>query len=162
MQIIILRPQALYGPRCISGRVTQKFIERGLSGLPLIINGTGEEIHDFTYIDDLSKAVEFILEKHDFSRKECFTWNITGEAATPLAVLAKLVADRYDVEIAYGPKDEDKPSRGTMSCVKLRKAVGYTPHWAIDRGMKRYMDWYDAHYGDAEEKIEKAQITPVG
>ena len=37
----IIRPSALYGNRCISGRVTQKFIENALSGAPLSLEGGG-------------------------------------------------------------------------------------------------------------------------
>jgi len=36
----IVRPSALYGPRCVSGRVGQAFIESALRNEPLRVDGT--------------------------------------------------------------------------------------------------------------------------
>ena len=49
----ILRPSALYGPRCVSRRVGQIYVESALQGKALRIHGDGSERLDFTYIDDL-------------------------------------------------------------------------------------------------------------
>ena len=140
---VIIRPQALYGPRCISGRVTQKFIEMAIDGKDLTIHGTGADEHDFTYIDDLLQAMMLIVSKLEFTSGLSRTWNVTGECATPLSKLAGLVAARYGVGVSYGPKDQDKPSRGTMSCKSIRDELGYRPKFDIERGMNAYMDFYD-------------------
>ena len=52
----IIRPSALYGIRCISGRVSQKFVENALSGRPLRLEGGGKGMLDFTHIDDLTEV----------------------------------------------------------------------------------------------------------
>ena len=53
----IIRPSALYGPRCVSRRVGQAFIESALVGDRLRVDGEGEEKLDFTYIDDVVEGV---------------------------------------------------------------------------------------------------------
>ena len=53
----IIRPSALYGVRCISGRVSQKFIENALAGKPLLLEGGGGGMLDFTHIDDLVEGI---------------------------------------------------------------------------------------------------------
>ena len=141
MPVCIVRPQALYGPRCVSGRVTQKFIEQAIAKEPLIINGTGKERHDFTFIDDLSDGVGRIV-KSDW--KGLKIYNLTGEADTSLSELAEIVARRYPTKIEYGEPDTDKPARGTMICDRIRADLGYEPKWNIQRGMAAYMDFYDA------------------
>lgn len=143
LPVVIIRPQALYGPRCISRRVTQIFIERAIDGKDLTIHGTGEEQHDFTYIADLVQAMMLIVSQLNFHPGLERTWNVTGENATSLDKLAHIVADHYGVGIEYGEKDPDKPSRGTMSCAAIREELGYKPKYNIERGMAEYMRWYD-------------------
>ena len=140
---IIIRPQALYGPRCVSRRVTQIFIEQAIDGKDLTIHGDGAEAHDFTYIDDLVQAMRLIVAEVQFRPGLIRTWNVTGECATELGELAGFVAARYGVGVNHGPKDPDKPSRGTMSCKAIRDELGYQPKWDIYKGMAAYMDWYD-------------------
>ena len=57
----IIRPSALYGIRCISGRVSQKFVENALSGKPLLLEGGGGGMLDFTHIDDLVEESHALL-----------------------------------------------------------------------------------------------------
>src|SRR3712207_5431644 len=49
----IIRPSALYGPGCVSRRVSQIFIESALVGDKLRVEGEGDERVDFSYIDDV-------------------------------------------------------------------------------------------------------------
>ncbi len=139
MPLTIVRPQALYGPRCVSGRVTQVFIERAMNGKPITVHGDGTQKHDFTYIDDLIQGMRLILDNFTEGQR---IYNLTGESATSLGFLAHLVAQRFPVEIEYGPHDPEKPARGTMSCERIRSDLGYEPRFGIQDGMKLYMDSY--------------------
>ena len=138
MPLTIVRPQALYGPRCVSGRVTQVFIERAMEGKPITIYGDGTEKHDFTYIDDLIQGLKLILENMGGLR----IYNLTGECATSLGVLAEIVHERFPVEIEFGNPDPEKPARGTMSCERIRTDLGYEPKFDIQTGMNLYIDSY--------------------
>ncbi len=53
----IIRPSALYGPGCVSRRVSQIFIESALVGDTLRVDGEGDERLDFSYIDDVVDGV---------------------------------------------------------------------------------------------------------
>ena len=53
----ILRPSALYGPRCVSRRVGQIFIESALNKSKLRVDGDGSDRLDFTYIEDLVRGI---------------------------------------------------------------------------------------------------------
>lgn len=148
----IIRPQALYGPRCVSGRVTQIFAENAFMGKPIEIHGDGTEKHDFTYIADLIQGLELCLIKQDWEPGMFETFNLTGECATSLTDLAKIVTDRFPTEVVYKDKDPDKPSRGTMSCNRIWEKLGYAPQYDIERGMNEYMDWYDKAWGHRRKK----------
>lgn len=136
----IIRPCALYGPRCVSGRVTQKFIEMARAGTPLHVDGDGSGKHDFTFIEDLVNGVERVLTV-DAAKGEIF--NITGGHARSIQELADIVTARYPVEVNYGEPDPEKPSRGTMSNEKARNLLGYIPQFDLETGMQLYMNWYD-------------------
>ena len=84
----IVRPSALYGPRCVSRRVGQVFIENALTAQPLRIDGDGAERLDFTYIDDLVDGICLTIAE-PAARNE--TFNLTYGSARSVA---DLVGDR--------------------------------------------------------------------
>ena len=151
MPAVIIRPQALYGPRCVSRRVTQIFAENAIRGEPITIHGDGSEEHDFTYIDDLVQGLRLALTKLDYEPGMMKTYNLTGESATSLERLKDIIVKRFPTEVVYGDKDPDKPSRGTMSCKRIRDELGYEPQYDIERGMNAYLDWY-SHIWDVNLK----------
>lgn len=140
LPVTIVRPQALYGPRCVSGRVTQVFIERAMEGKPLTIMGDGDAKHDFTCIHDLVHGLRLILEAR---QPGLHIYNVTGECATSLVDLAAIVAEFFPTSIEYAAADSDKPARGTMSCQRICSELGYMSGHGIRHGMSEYMRWYE-------------------
>lgn len=136
----IIRPQALYGPRCISRRVTQIFIENALDQKPLRIDGDGSAAHDFTHIDDLVDGVSAVLGNMPASLNETFC--ITASQARTLKELAEIVQSHIPCEIRYGPPDPEKPSRGTMSCAKAERLLAWRPRIGLEEGMERTIAFY--------------------
>lgn len=136
----IIRPQALYGPRCVSRRVTQLFIENALDGKPLRIDGDGSAAHDFTHVADLVGGVAAVFQRVEESENETFC--LTAGQARTLKDLAEIVRSRIPCEIQYGPPDPEKPSRGTMSIEKAQRLLGWTPKYNLETGMGEYCDWY--------------------
>src|SRR6266481_573207 len=88
----IIRPSALYGPRCVSRRVGQIFIESALQGLPLRVDGDGEEKIDFTYIDDLVEGI-ILATEHPAARNEIF--NLTYGDAHSIKDLAGVIQSEF-------------------------------------------------------------------
>ena len=136
----ILRPSALYGPRCISRRVGQIFIESALEGEPLQIEGDGSDKLDFTYIEDLVDGVALVIE-NERSRNEIF--NMTYGASRSIAELSTIVQQHFpDVEIDHADRDRLMPERGTLSVAKARELLGYEPQNPIEVGVPKYISWY--------------------
>jgi nucleoside-diphosphate-sugar epimerase len=140
----IIRPSALYGPRCISRRVGQIFIENALSGSALRVAGDGKEKLDFTYIDDLVDGICLAIQ-HPEARNQVF--NLTYGSARPISDLAGIVQAHFPgVGVEYAERDKLMPVRGTLSIEKARRLLGYQPRYAIDEGFPRYIEWYRALY----------------
>ena len=141
MNLTVVRPCALYGPRCISGRVIQKFIEAALRGAPITIQGTGEDKEDFTYIEDFLEGMVRVIENEN-SRGELF--NLTSGNARSIKDVADIVNQHLPTEITYTARDNQKPSRGTMSVEKAKDLIGYWPTYDLESGVKEYIDWYQS------------------
>lgn len=140
MDCTIIRPCALYGPRCVSGRVGQKFIESALDGKPITIFGDGEIYEDFTYIKDFIQGLRLVVEKRERSSGE--TFNITSGKARTLNDLAEIVSLHTNAEIIHGEADPEKPHRGTLDIGKARDLLGYNPSYNLEDGIREYIGWY--------------------
>lgn len=136
----IIRPSALYGIRCISGRVSQKFVENALSGKPLILEGGGGGMLDFTHIDDLTEGItRSLIYKSALSK----TFNITFGNARYISDLAKIIKIKIpNVIIKDGPKANDKPIRGTLEIDRAKEDLDFTPSITLEEGYADYCDWY--------------------
>ncbi len=141
----IVRPSALYGPRCVSRRVIQAFIENALEGKPLCIQGDGSDRLDFTYIDDLVTGLTGAIE-HPAARNEIF--NMTYGSARSILDAATLVQERFPgVEIERSERDRLMPRRGTLSVAKARSLIGYEPRHSLELAVPEYIDSYHALAG---------------
>ncbi len=136
----IVRPCALYGPRCVSRRVGQIFIERALNNEKLIVSGDGEEKIDFTYIDDLVEGISSIIQ-NPASRNQIF--NMTYGSASSINDLAKIVKKYFpNIEVENIERDKLVPFRGTLSIEKAKKLLNYNPKNSIEIGIPKYVEWY--------------------
>ncbi len=136
----IIRPSALYGPRCVSRRVGQIFIENALQGVPLRVDGDGSEKLDFTFIDDLCQGVMLSLQK-EAARGEIF--NLTYGESRSIQDLVDVV-EKYipEVHVKHVERDKLMPFRGTLSVAKAKELIGYTPANPIDVAIPKYIEWY--------------------
>jgi len=136
----ILRPSALYGPRCVSQRVGQVIIEKALQGLEISIQGDGSSKLDFTYIDDLVSGIVCVLESGN-SKNQLF--NMTFGESRSVGQMAEILTDHFpEVKINYLPKDKLTPDRGTLCVDKAREMIGYDPQFPLERGFTEYINWY--------------------
>jgi len=136
----IIRPSALYGPRCVSRRVGQIFIENALRGRKLRLDGDGSERLDFTYVNDLVDGICLAIA-HPAARNEIF--NLTYGASRPIRDLVAILREHVPgVEVESVERDQLMPVRGTLSIEKARRLLGYQPTHSIDEGFLRYIEWY--------------------
>ena len=136
----IIRPSALYGIRCISGRVTQKFIENALSSKPLILEGGGGGRLDFTHIDDL---VEGIIRTLVYKEGRSKTFNITYGNSRPISDLAKIIQEKLpEVILEEAPMAKLKPKRGTLNINRAKELLDFIPSKPIEVGYSEFCDWY--------------------
>src|SRR3989344_5198227 len=136
----IVRPSALYGPRCVSRRVVQVFIESALRGEDIVIEGDGSDKLDFTYIDDLTAGIGAVLTRQE-ARNIIF--NLTYGQARSILELAEMVQGYFPgLQVATSERDRLIPKRGTLSVERAQRLIGYSPQYSLEKGLAAYVDWY--------------------
>ncbi len=136
----IIRPSALYGPRCVSRRVGQIFIENALANTSLRVFGDGSERLDFTYIDDLVQGTILVIQ-NPASRNEVF--NMTYGESRALKDLVDIVLKEFpQATVESVERDRLMPFRGTLNVDKARAMLGYQPQNPIEIGFPKYIQWY--------------------
>jgi nucleoside-diphosphate-sugar epimerase len=136
----IIRPSALYGERCVSRRVGQVFIENALRGQDIAIKGDGDECLDFTYIGDLVNGVCRCIE-NPAAKNEIL--NLTYGQGRSLNEMAEIIQSEFpSVKVHHLERDALMPERGTLSVQKARELIGYEPRFPLEKGYRRYIEWY--------------------
>ncbi len=136
----IIRPSALYGPRCVSRRVGQVFIENAIQGSGLRVEGDGTDRIDFTFIDDLVEGIRLAIQI-PAARNQIF--NMTCGSARSVRDLVAIVQEHFpDVEVEFAERDRLIPSRGTLKIDKAAELLGYAPRYPLETGFPKYIEWY--------------------
>ncbi len=136
----IIRPSALYGPRCVSRRVGQIFIESAMQWKALRVDGDGGDRLDFTYIDDLVSGIILAI-KEPKARNRIF--NMTYGESRSINDLAGIIAQYFPgIAVQYVERDKLMPFRGTLSIKKAKDLLGYSPQNPIEVGFPKYIQWY--------------------
>ena len=136
----IIRPSALYGPRCVSRRVGQIFIENAMRSHDITIQGDGSDRLDFTYIQDFISGLILTMEKEE-AKNEIF--NLTYGQGRSLMEMAEVLEGYFpDARIVHKDRDRLMPKRGTLSIEKAKSLLGYQPQYPLEKGFAEYIEWY--------------------
>lgn len=135
----IIRPSALYGPRCINNRVTQIFIENAIRNKPVVLQGDGTQRLDFTNIEDFTDGF-MITQTNKKAINDIF--NLTTGHSEKLVTLTEILGAYFkDLEVIYEPWENIIPKRGTLNIDKMKK-LGFSPNYNIQNGYPKYIEWY--------------------
>ena len=152
-KISIVRPSNTYGPYDVfdieNSHVISAFIKKVLSKTdPFIIWGTGEQIREFVYAEDIAKGM--ILAINSQSNAEPI--NLGGGEAIKIKDLAKkiMLISKHEPEIKY---DKTKPSghmKRVLNSKKAKKELGFLPSTSLDEGLQKTIKWYQKKQNDLD------------
>jgi UDP-glucose 4-epimerase len=131
----IARLANVYGPRQrtdLEGGVVAIFAQRLREGLPVTINGTGEQSRDFVHVADVVDALLVMVN----SRIEG-TWNVgTGRAISILELLRALEAAIHPaVEVRHGQARHGDVSSSRLSIEGIQRDLGWLPGYDLAKGI---------------------------
>jgi UDP-glucose 4-epimerase len=135
----IIRPSAVYGPTDVNRRVSQIFLENAMKGKKLILHGGGENVLDFTYVEDVADGI--VLASLAL-KGENETFNITrGEGRSLLEYVNILRHYFPKLKTEIRPMQLYRPKRGALSIQKARELLGYDPQFSLEKGIEQYVQF---------------------
>lgn len=149
---IITRPYNVYGPNeyLIEYRkAIPYFIVSALKGKPLEVFGSGQQIMDPIYIDDV---VDALIRCSTIDTEE----TIEIGSGTPIKVIeiAKTIIDlcESESEIIHLPMRRGEFDSGKLFSNKsLKRIIGFEPKISLNEGLKKTICWYDRHIEEFNE-----------
>ena len=148
LRTAVFRMSCIYGPhQC--GTEDQGWVAHFLlaarQGRPITLYGTGRQVRDILYVDDLVDA--YLLGLRHIDRLQAQAYNIGGGAANAvslrqvLGIIARLTGREPQVD--YGPwRTGDQPWY-VSDIGRFREATGWSPRVGFAEGIRRLNDWFD-------------------
>jgi UDP-glucose 4-epimerase len=140
--VTILRVFSAYGPG-LRKQVLWDVAQKARATTNIVLDGTGEEMRDFIYIDDLCQAVQLVMHGSNFDANVI---NVASGESVTIAQLAHLmlaaIGDGWSVRFAGAARPGD-PLAWRADVETLRR-LGMRSWLPIDVGVRRYVDWLRA------------------
>ena len=136
MNIGILRPFNIYGPRQTAG-VISLFINKILKNSSPMIQGDGSQSRDYIYIDDIVSAYNCMLYA-----KSSNVINFGTGVETTVKKLAETIINICKKDIK--PEYHDAPLNTTMSLVadiSQANSLGWKPKYDLEHGIMKFITW---------------------
>ena len=145
LETVFFRPSNVYGPENSFDPQNSHVIEATVRKVvekqdPFVIWGTGTEVRDAIYIDDLAEAIA--LGEH------CPPGDYNVGSGQEMDV--NTIASVLNSFAGHNPKIEHDLSKPTaiparrVDCTKL-KSLGWGPKVSMEEGLKKTLDWYQSH-----------------
>jgi len=139
-------PNNIYGPgdndhpenSHVMASLIRKFHEAKENGTDVEIWGSGNQMREFVYVEDVAKACVSLMDSSYLG-----AYNCSSEQEITIKDLAELIADVLDFKgnIVYNTdKPEGHPRKG-FSCEKLRK-TGWEASIFLREGIQLSYEWY--------------------
>ncbi|MEJ2888089.1 NAD-dependent epimerase/dehydratase family protein [Actinomycetospora aeridis] len=140
---VSLRYFTVYGPRQRPDMAFTRFVRAGLTGEPINVFGTGEQVRDFTYVDDI---VEANLLAASAALGPCppgTVLNISGGSSVSLnealAVLERVVGRELDIVRHDRTAGDVFRTGGDAS--SAAEILGWRPAVSLEDGLRAQADW---------------------
>lgn len=137
---IITRGNNVFGPRQYPEKLIPRFLTQILSQKPCTIHGAGETRRSFIFVDDVSSAVETILEKGQIGH----TYNIgTHNEYSVNEIFDKIkhcvgCMDATTVQVEDRPFNDSRYSIDSSALMSL----GWKEQFSFEDALERTVAWY--------------------
>ena len=153
MECIGLRYFNVFGrrqdPNGAYAAVIPLFVKKLINHESPVINGTGENSRDFTYVDNVIQMNLLALETTNPDAINTVYNTAYGERTTlnQLVQYLKKYLSEYDpkiadIEIIHGPERLGDIPHSLASVDKAKKLLGYNPQFSMKDGLKEAVKWY--------------------
>lgn len=166
--VVALRYFVTYGPRQslfnpYTG-VISIFSTRILNNLAPVIYEDGSQTRDFIFVKDIARANLLVAEKNEADYK---VFNVGTGRSVSIMDLVKTLIKRYGKTISPDIPGKFRPGevRHIVADTNRISALGFKPVYALEEGLKEYMDWISGfkdirdYFSEAEDLLKKAGVV---
>ncbi|GGL68340.1 GDP-mannose 4,6-dehydratase [Halocalculus aciditolerans] len=141
---VALRYFTVYGPRMRPNMAISNFVSRCVNDEPPVVYGSGEQTRDFTYIDDIVRANDTLLDD-DSADGEIM--NIGSTDNISINELATEIRDQLapELDIEYAERNDADAEHTHADVSKAHDRIGYEATHSIREGVSEFIDWYQAN-----------------
>lgn len=152
IKTVVFRHSSMYGGRQFAtydqgwiGWFCQKALETKLGTLtePFTISGTGKQVRDVIYVDDMILLYFQAVEKIDSAKGQAF--NIGGgiENSLSLLELFSILEEEFDIQMKYTnlPPRESDQRVFVANNTKAKEIIGWEPRVYKDIGIRKMIKW---------------------
>jgi len=148
VETVGLRYFNVFGPRqdpeSEYAAVIPKFILAALGREPVEIHGDGEQSRDFTYVDNVVDA-NLAAAEADGAAGEVFNVGV-GDRITLLDIVAELETLLVRrIRRRHTPARAGDVKHSQAAIDKACRVLGYSPEVAFDEGLRRTIEYFQAH-----------------
>ncbi len=145
---LALRLANVYGPRQDprgEAGVVAIFAARLVAGQECVVNGDGEQMRDYVYVEDVADAVARGIAYPDVSG----VLNIGTGVATSVNELHRRLGRIAGVTRAprHGPARPGEQRRSVLDATRAKAQLGWTAATPLDEGLQRTIAWFRTEVG---------------
>lgn len=146
MNIMGLRFFTVYGEHGRLSMAVGAFTNAIMNNAELVVNGDGTKSRSFTYVGDVVKSIQLLINIIDST-----CGHTTLNVGTPMNHKVSDVIDTIasvchkDPIITYAADSPADVDTTLADITKLSELIGYHPDTSLEVGIKQYMEWLQRH-----------------
>jgi nucleoside-diphosphate-sugar epimerase len=140
IDVSVVRYFTVYGPAGRPDLALFRFVQWISEGLPVRVNGNGEQSRGFTYIDDIARGTILALKPVGYE-----VINLGGHEVITINNLIKLIEDVVGKKaiVQYGPPNPADMFTNWADVTKAGELLGWEPQFDMRAGVEKLVEWYN-------------------
>jgi UDP-glucuronate 4-epimerase len=141
MDVTVFRYFTVYGPAGRPDMVMFRFTKWIDAGLPVQLNGDGEQSRGFTYVDDIARGTILGLKPLGYE-----IINLGGHESIKINELIRILEEMIGkkAQIEYLPFHPADMLANWADVEKAKKLLGWEPRISLQEGITNLVAWYHA------------------
>lgn len=138
---IIIRPSNNWGHRQSKEKLIPKIIKSILDGTQIPIYGAGEQIREWTYVNDTVNAIRVLLESDILNQTFNVSSNIKFSNIEIVNKITDIMGGKNLITFVPDPRGNAHDFKYSINCDKIKK-IGWESQFDFDAELPGVIDWY--------------------
>jgi len=141
IDVTVVRYFTVYGPAGRPDMSMFRFCQWISEGRPVKVNGDGEQMRGFTYVDDIARGTILALKPLGYE-----IINLGGHETITINALLQMLEGKIGkkARVEYGPFNPADMLANWADVTKAGQLLGWEPTLTLQEGVGKLVDWYRA------------------